>query len=136
MRLLTALSALALLLPGISPAVAQDAPAIEWLEAERIDVTLSSFEFMPATIQMSRGQPYLLHLSNHSNGGHNFSAPEFFANAMFREGDEPNDKGAFELAGGEVRDIYIVPRSAGRFDLVCSHFMHAPFGMKGEIVVR
>ena len=46
-----------------------------------VEVQLSSFDFTPSTINLHAGQAVTLHLVNSGNGGHNFSAPEFFAAA-------------------------------------------------------
>ena len=43
---------------------------------QRIDVALSNFAITPATIQLTHGQHYVLHLS--SKGGHSFAAKAFF----------------------------------------------------------
>ncbi|WBY07082.1 hypothetical protein PIB19_16830 [Sphingomonas sp. 7/4-4] len=42
---------------------------------QRVDVALSNFAFTPATIQLTHGQSYVLHLS--SKGGHSFAARAF-----------------------------------------------------------
>ena len=44
-------------------------------------VELSNFKFAPANVQLPAGVPVVLHLNNVAGGGHNFSAPEFFAAA-------------------------------------------------------
>jgi uncharacterized cupredoxin-like copper-binding protein len=81
------------------------------------------------------GQPVVLHLVNASSGGHNFSAPEFFAASAIRAQDQGLvTKGTIELGGHQTRDIALVPR-AGAYKLRCTHMMHSSFGMKGEITV-
>jgi uncharacterized cupredoxin-like copper-binding protein len=111
------------------------AQAPDWSQASQNRVTLSSFSFAPATIHLHAGRPVTLHLVNEAGGGHNFSAPEFFAAATIREEDKGLIyKGAIELPGHRTRDVTLVPR-AGRYALRCTHTMHTMFGMKGEIVV-
>jgi plastocyanin len=111
------------------------AQAPDWTQASRVTVTLSSFQFDPATIHLHAGQPVVLHLVNGGSGGHNFSAPEFFAASQLRAQDQNLiRKGTVELAGHETKDVGVVPR-AGSYKLHCTHTMHSAFGMKGEIVV-
>ena len=63
-----------------------------------VEVRLSNFDFTPETIRLRAGEPVVLHLVNSARGGHNFSAPEFFAAAsgVSRPG-RPNGK--VELRG-------------------------------------
>lgn len=107
----------------------------DWNQAPQVTVTLSSFQFDPATVHLHSGQPVLLHLVNGGSGGHNFSAPEFFAASQIRAQDQNLvRKGAIELSGHEAKDIGVVPHK-GTYKLHCTHTMHSAFGMKGEIVV-
>jgi uncharacterized cupredoxin-like copper-binding protein len=111
------------------------AQAPDWSGAAHMTVTLSSFDFAPAAIHLRAGQPIVLHLVNDAGGGHNFSAPEFFAAAAIRPQDQGLIyKGGIELSGRQTKDIALVPR-AGRYKLRCTHTMHTMFGMKGEILV-
>lgn len=111
------------------------AQAADWSQAQRVTVTLSSFSFEPSTIHLHAGQPVILHLVNDAGGGHNFSAPEFFAASELRPQDRGLlSKGAVELSGHGTREIGLVPRP-GTYKLRCTHMMHTAFGMKGQIVV-
>jgi uncharacterized cupredoxin-like copper-binding protein len=124
----------------ITSATPSAAPAsIDWSKAEEIDVTLKSFEFMPANIDLRHGKPYRLHLENQADTGHNLDAPDFFHSAVLEPGPIA-DKikaagGMVEVPPGGSADIYLVPTKAGTFDIKCSHFLHASFGMVGKIVV-
>lgn len=125
---LLAACALALAAPG---AAAQQQPA-----AETVTVALTSFDFAPETIRLPPGRPVLLRLENRSSGGHNFSAPAFFAAARV----DPASaglvrRGAVEVPSRQVREIRLVP-AAGRYRLRCTHTLHTAFGMKGIIVVE
>ncbi len=116
---------------------ASSAPAqtYDWSQASQVTVTLSSFAFDPSDIHLHAGQPVVLHLVNEAGGGHNFSAPEFFAAAVVRPQDQALlRKGAVNLAGHETKDIALVPH-AGTYKLRCTHTMHTAFGMTGDIVV-
>ncbi|MBV1687974.1 cupredoxin domain-containing protein [Novosphingobium sp. G106] len=126
-----------LLIVAASALVSSSALAQEpdFARAPRVTVTLSSFNFAPAAIHLRAGQPVVLHLVNEARGGHNFSAPEFFAAATVSEQDKGLIyMGAIELRGGQSKDIALVPRR-GAYKLRCTHTMHTMFGMKGDIVV-
>lgn len=115
-----------------SSALAQEP---DWTHPAHVTVTLSSFDFAPSAIHLRAGQPVVLHLVNDAGGGHNFSAPQFFAAAAVRPQDQGLIyKGAIELSGHQTKDIGLVPR-AGSYKLRCTHTMHSTFGMKGDIVV-
>jgi plastocyanin len=115
-----------------SSALAQEP---DWAQAAQVTVTLSSFDYAPSAVHLRAGQPVVLHLVNEAGGGHNFSAPEFFAAAAVRMQDQGLVyKGGIELAGHQTKDIGLVPR-AGSYKLRCTHTMHTALGMKGEIVV-
>ena len=129
MRFLPTLIAAGLL---AGPALAQEH---DWSSAPQVTVTLSSFNFDPATVHLHAGQPVTLHLVNESSGGHNFASPDFFTAATIRTEDKALvRKGAIDLTGHQTKDIHLVP-AAGHYKLRCTHMMHASFGMTGEIVV-
>jgi uncharacterized cupredoxin-like copper-binding protein len=86
---------------------------------------------------LKHGQPYVLRLTNVTNGGHSFGAASFFAAASVAAADQPLvKKGSVEVPAGEVREIHLVAPGPGQYDLKCTHFLHASFGMKGTIVVQ
>jgi plastocyanin len=108
----------------------------DWSRAPTVTVTLSSFDYTPATIRLRAGEPVVLRLVNASGKGHDFSAPEFFAAAQLRASDRALlAKGTIEVKGKAAREVALRP-AAGRYRLRCTHFMHSAFGMKGEIVVE
>ena len=124
MRAVFMLSLLALPLP----ALAQDSPA-----PQTVEVRLSSFAFEPRTIALTAGRPVVLHLVNSGGGGHNFSAPQFFAAATGVSG--PVAEGEVEVPGHQSVDIRLTP-SRGTYRLRCTHSMHTAFGMRGTITVQ
>ncbi len=104
-------------------------------QPQRIDVQLSNFKFAPATITLTHGQPYVLHLS--SSGGHSFAAREFFAAATMPAADRAKVKdGKTDLEGGDSVDIHFIAPKPGTYPIKCTHFLHASFGMTGKIVVK
>jgi uncharacterized cupredoxin-like copper-binding protein len=111
------------------PATAQDTPAAP----QTVEVRLSSFDFTPSTIALTAGRPVILHLVNSAGGGHNFSAPQFFAASTGVSG--PVRDGVVEVAGHQSVDIRLTP-SRGSYRLRCTHTMHTAFGMTGTITVE
>ena len=124
------LFALLIALPAAATAQAPD-----WAGVKRVEVRLSSFDFTPSTLHLKAGRPVVLHLVNSGSGGHDFTAPAFFAAARVRPTDQGSaGKGSVELRGGQSVDIALVPK-AGTYPLKCSHAFHKAFGMSGRIVV-
>lgn len=101
-----------------------------------VSVEMSNFKFVPSEVQLQAGVPVVLHLSNGAGGGHNFSAPEFFAAARLDpESAALVQKGRVEVPSHGTVDISLVP-AEGEFPLKCTHTLHPSFGMKGTITVR
>lgn len=119
---------LPLLLSAPVAATAQEAAG-----ARTVEVQLSSFDFTPSTIRLRAGQPIVLHLVNSASGGHNFSAPEFFAAATAVSG--PVRGGKIEIGGHQAVDVRLTP-TRGTYRLRCTHPFHTAFGMTGEIDVQ
>lgn len=99
-----------------------------------VTIRLSNFAFTPHQVQLHSGVPVRLHLVNDSSGGHNFSAPAFFAVSTYPSGSPPPN-GKVEIAAGGSVDITVVPGAAGTYRVECTHFLHSLFGMTGVIVV-
>ena len=111
-------------------------PSIGFAATPVTTVELSSFKFVPAEIQLPAGVPVVLHLNNVSSGGHNFSAPEFFAAAKLdAQSAALVHNGKVEVPSHGSVDLTLVP-AEGRFPLKCTHTLHPTFGMKGTITVR
>lgn len=125
----------------IMSAETNKAPAsLDWSNAQRINLVLDSFEFRPDHLTFDRGQPYRLHLENHSGSGHNLDAPEFFRTTALRS-DATAERaiaagGLVEVPPGGETDIYFVPAESGHFSFRCSHLLHETFGMVGDITVK
>ncbi|HEU4499527.1 MAG TPA: copper-binding protein, partial [Sphingomicrobium sp.] len=52
-----------------------------------VNVQLENFKFTPNTIVLDHDRPYVLRLFNASGGGHDFSAPAFFAASAIAPSD-------------------------------------------------
>ena len=105
-------------------------------DAQALEIDLSNFKFTPSTISLQHGQNYRLHFVNRADGGHDFVAKAFFADARIAPADAGKVRdGEFELKGGASADVTLMPQTAGTYETHCSHFMHSAFGMTGKIVV-
>jgi uncharacterized cupredoxin-like copper-binding protein len=123
--------ALLLLCAGSLPAPA----ATDWSQATTVNVVTTEYKFVPATLSVEQGRPYHLHLENHGNEQHEFTAPEFFKTLKMRDTTALNaDKTEIELPPGTTKDLFFVPGKAGKFPLRCSD--HDWAGMVGQIVVQ
>lgn len=125
------LTALVPLFLVAGPAAAQT----DWSHAAPVTVRLSNFDFAPSTLHLHAGAPVVLRLVNTSSGGHNFSAPAFFAAARV----DPRSaaqvrRGTVDVGSRRTVEIRLVP-TAGHYRLRCTHLLHSTFGMNGEIVV-
>ena len=117
-------------------AIAAALPAQPPQHPDSVPVTMSNFRFEPGTLQLRAGVPTVLHLVNTAAGGHNFTAPQFFAAARIAPASQPLvHGGTVEVPKHSAVDIELVP-AAGQYPLKCSHTLHSTFGMKGTIVVR
>ena len=96
-------------------------------------IQVFNFGYAPKPIQLAADRAVTLSFVNQANGGHDFTAREFFAAAKIVSGAAPN--GEVELKGHETKTVTLVPR-AGTYNAHCSHFMHSTMGMHTQIVVR
>lgn len=111
-------------------------PAVDFGAAQQVDVRLANFSFAPDQIELQAGKPYVLRIVNTESGGHDFTAPEFFAAASIAPVDAARvNGGQIVLQGNETASIRLVP-AAGTYKLACTHFGHAALGMTGKIIVR
>jgi uncharacterized cupredoxin-like copper-binding protein len=107
------------------PAAAQTSPRV-------VEVQLASFSFTPATLHLRGGEPIVLRLINGGRGGHNFSAPEFFAAAQ--PSGATIRSGAIEVPSNQTVEVRLLPQR-GSYGLRCTHTLHTAFGMRGQIIV-
>ena len=114
--------------------VAVHAAAPAQRAAPVVDVRLTSFDFTPSEIRLGAGQPVVLRLTNPGRGGHNFSAPQFFAAARIAPGQNVIRNGAIEVPSQQTVSVRLTP-ARGTYRLRCTHTLHSTFGMRGRIVV-
>ena len=129
---------------GLSSCVSQGRPiaittledATRFTQAATVTVNLSDYAFMPETVQMDGGKPYILRLVNSGTDGHDFTAPDFFQAAQVYAGDAGKiSNGQVDLREASEITIRLVP-TRGTYELICTHFGHAALGMTGYIQVR
>jgi len=126
-------SILVLAVISILPSPARSQPS-QNTPAATIVLRLSNFSFTPDRLQLRVGVPVHLNFVNVSGGGHNFSAPEFFAASLIVSGLPPKD-GTIEVASEASTDLTLIPRAAGTYEFRCRHFLHSVLGMSGTILV-
>ena len=102
-----------------------------------VDIHLSNFRITPNIIRLTHSRAYVLRFANDAGGGHNFVAKSFFAAA----GLDPQTRvrvarGGIEVPGNGAVEIRLIAPGPGRYKVKCTHFLHAGFGMKGEIFVN
>ena len=102
-----------------------------------VNVQLANFKFTPNSIVLDHDRPYVLRLFNASSGGHDFSAPAFFAASAIAPADRHwVTEGEVEVPAGQLREIHLTAPAAGSYKLKCTHTFHKSFGMSGKLVVR
>jgi uncharacterized cupredoxin-like copper-binding protein len=135
----TAASVLFAPLLFLGTAQAQNAPApaaADWSTAQTVQLDMADFAFTPKALQFNANKPYDLRLTNKAGHGHSFDAPEFFAAVTVAPEDQAKVvKGEVEVEGGQTVDLKFVPTVSGAYKFHCSHFLHASFGMTGDVVV-
>ena len=97
-----------------------------------VQVDLSNFHIVPATIHLAAGQPVRMVFTNSSGSGHDFTAPAFFGRAVGVSG--PVSGGQVELAGHSSSKVTLTP-APGTYKAKCSHFGHRLMGMSATILV-
>lgn len=121
--------------------MAAQVAAADWSKAETTTVTLSEYDFTPATLTFRRGVPYRLRMENRGDVTHFFVSEGFFkAIATQRlktpkgEIDMPYLK-SIAVAPGTEKELFFVPVEKGEYDLECTAPLHSLFGMVGTIQV-
>lgn len=111
------------------------APAIDWSKAQTVRVEMVDYRFVPDHLTFQHGMVYRLHFENHGKELHEFTAPEFFAEAIVRDpGKLANGGKEVVVQPGETADVDFVPQRAGHYDLTCAD--HDWDGMVGSIEVQ
>jgi uncharacterized cupredoxin-like copper-binding protein len=111
------------------------AQAVDWSKAAPMTVVMVDDVFQPDHLTFQHGVQYRLHLENRGKDLHEFTAPEFFADAELRDsGQLVNGGKEIVVQPGQSADVYLELRNPGMFRLICAD--HDWDGMVGEIVVK
>src|SRR5438067_13331760 len=87
--------------------VAAAAVAADWSRAQPVTVVTTEYEFSPKALTFKRGIAYRLHIENHGNEQHEFTAPEFFKAVRLRNAKPLNrDKTEIEIPPGAAKDLF------------------------------
>jgi uncharacterized cupredoxin-like copper-binding protein len=123
----------AIVLAFATHAFAADAPPAH----QDVQIVLSSYSFTPNMVHLQRNIPTTLHLMNSASGGHAFSSPELFAAVTVAPEDRAKIIGGkIEVPAGQTVDITVTPTNPGTYPIVCTHFLHQSFGMRGQAVIE
>jgi uncharacterized cupredoxin-like copper-binding protein len=100
-----------------------------------VDIVMVDDKFVPDHLIFRQGVSYRLHLVNHGNDTHEFTAPTFFASAdIHSPGALNRERTEVVVDPGGAKDVFLTPRRAGTYDLHCSD--HDWDGMVGGITVE
>jgi uncharacterized cupredoxin-like copper-binding protein len=109
------------------------AAQIDWSSAQRVDLEMVDYEFVPKEVRLRRGLPYRLHLVNAGGDAHDFTAADFFASVQLRDDDANERRTSVFLEPGQTTDIYFMARKAASFAARCAD--HDWAGMTATIII-
>ena len=126
--------------PPLTEPVGDRSAAVDWSQAQLVEIALDEYAFRPERITLRAGEPVRLRLVNAGARAHDFTAPAFFAAAATRPGDAGGPAlraagGSVDVPAGGVREVAVLPLAPGTYPLDCDTPLHGMFGMTGEIVV-
>jgi uncharacterized cupredoxin-like copper-binding protein len=111
---------------------------VVWAEerkAEKVTLVGTDYVFTPNHLVFRVGSAYRLHVENRGKDLHEFTAPAFLKAVEISNPEVLNPEGTeIVVEPGQAKDLYFVPRQAGRFPFVCAD--HDWAGMTGDIVVE
>jgi uncharacterized cupredoxin-like copper-binding protein len=104
-------------------------------KAETVTLVETEYGFAPNRLTFRVGSAYRLHVENRGKELHEFTAPAFLKAVEIANSEVLNPEGTeIVVQPGEEKDLYFVPRQAGRFPFICAD--HDWAGMTGDIVVE
>jgi len=122
------------LFAAAAPVLAAAAP-VDWSKAQTVQDVMEDNRFVPDHLTFQHGVAYRLHLENRGKDLHEFTAPEFFADATVRDPSKLANGGKeVVVQPGTTEDVQFMPMKPGTYRLICAD--HDWDGMVGEIVVR
>ena len=124
-----------LILLALLSLAAPPAGAVDWDQAQTVTMSETEYRFTPKKLMFRRGVAYRLHLENRGKELHEFTAPDFIKSADIGNPEALNaDRTEIVLQPGQAKDLYFVPKTAGRFGFICAD--HDWAGMTGKITVK
>ena len=119
----------------VASAAGAAAQTPDWSHAQAISILMIDNKFVPDHLTFQHGVAYRLHLENRGRDMHEFTAPDFLAEALARDpGALANGGKDIVVQSGATADIYLEPRKPGTYPLTCAD--HDWDGMVGEIEVH
>jgi plastocyanin len=107
----------------------------DWSKAQLVTVIQSDYRFDPSDLTVRVGVAYRLRVENRGKDTHELTAPTFFKAIELGNPEALNpERTEIVLQPGEQKDLYFVPRQAGRYSFSCAD--HDWAGMTGTIVVQ
>jgi len=106
--------------------------------SDKIDVTMTDFQFQPSQFTIPAGQEITFTSSNNGAVVHNFVIMKLGTSAgpMFDEEDIPNVYWEVELLPGASTDTsFTAPTEPGDYEVVCKTEGHIASGMIGKLTV-
>jgi len=106
--------------------------------SDKIDVTMTDFQFQPSQFTVPAGQEITFTSSNNGAVVHNFVIMKLGTSAgpMFDEEDLPNVYWEVELLpGADTNTSFTAPTEPGDYEVVCKTEGHIASGMTGKLTV-
>jgi uncharacterized cupredoxin-like copper-binding protein len=122
-----------LIAAAICAGLGEGVAAVDWSGAQRVEVRMTEYRFIPSVLRFRHGTPYQLHLANVGKEGHDFTAPDFFAAVEVKDRGALNAGKSIYLRPGEATDIYFLAPTSGLFAPRCAD--HDWAGMTATIIV-
>src|SRR5262245_61669944 len=108
---------------------------VDWSRAELVPIVTADYRFEPSELTLRIGTPYRLHAENRGKDTHEITAPTFFEAVELKNPEVLNaERTELVLQPGEEKDVYFIPKRAGRYPFTCAD--HDWAGMTGAIVVK
>jgi len=106
----------------------------DWSGAQVVPVVTTDYRFEPSELALRVGTAYRLHVENRGKDLHELTAPIFFNAVELGNPEILNaERTELVLQPGEQKDVYLIPKRAGRYPFICAD--HDWAGMTGVIVV-
>lgn len=118
--------------------------AADWKAVQTVRVELDEHSFTPSELRFTAGKAYKLELKNVGKKDHYFTAEKFFRAVAWRKAmvnQHAEVKAPYFTAfeplkdGGQI-DLYFVPVTPGRYEVICTIEDHKDQGMVGTLTIE